>query len=428
MAKAIVVAAPASGSGKTLLTLSLLRALRDRGLRVASAKVGPDHIDPRFHEAATGLPCFNLDPWAMSPGQIGGLMASLGQLADYIIIEGVMGLFDGPAGASGSTADLARLLGLPVVLVVDASHQAQSVAALVHGFSTFSRDIAVAGVILNRVASGRHDSLLRSALTALPAVQVLGTVRRIDSLALPSRHLGLVQAQENQLLESFLASAALTVARETILDNLLTMMMTPVIRGENDALLAPPAQRIAVAEDIAFSFAYPHLLHTWRRQGAEITLFSPLADEPAPASAEAVILPGGYPELHAGRLAANTGFLTSLRQSQALIYGECGGYMVLGDALVDAEGTAHAMAGLLPLTTSFATRSLHLGYRKLQPVGGLWTKPLSAHEFHYSTVVSQGAAEPLFHATDASGQPLGPIGLRRGKVSGSYAHIICEAA
>ena len=183
MAKAIVIAAPQSGSGKTVLTLGLLRALRNRGLRVASAKVGPDYIDPRFHEAATGLPCFNLDPWAMPLGVIDGLLGDLGKAADLIIIEGVMGLFDGPQGAKGSTADLAEALGLPVILVVNARHQSQSVAALVHGFTSFRPGLNVAGVILNRVASDRHEAMLREALGS----RVISTLRQTDSLHLPSQ-------------------------------------------------------------------------------------------------------------------------------------------------------------------------------------------------------------------------------------------------
>lgn len=191
MAKAVVIAAPSSGSGKTLVTLGLLRALKDRGLRVASAKTGPDYIDPRFHEAATGRPCFNLDPWAMDHGQISALLRTLSMDADLIVIEGVMGLFDGPHGSKGSTADLAALLKLPVLLAVDCRHQAQSVAALVHGFETFRPDVTLAGVILNRVSSPRHEDILRAALPG----KVVGTLRQNPAVTMPSRHLGLVQAE-----------------------------------------------------------------------------------------------------------------------------------------------------------------------------------------------------------------------------------------
>ncbi|MBC8038891.1 MAG: cobyrinate a,c-diamide synthase [Rhizobiales bacterium] len=424
LAKAIVMAAPCSGSGKTLVTLGLLRAFRNRGLRVASAKAGPDYIDPRFHEAATGRPCFNLDPWAMDRAVIAGLMAELSRDTDLVIIEGVMGLFDGPQGAKGSTADLAQSLGLPVLLVVDARHQSQSIGALVHGFSTYRPNLRVAGVILNRVASDRHEAILRGAL----GEKIVGCLRHDDSLVLPSRHLGLVQAEENHDLEQFIESASLAVARETNLDTLLTIASPVPDESVMPSALPPFGQRIAVARDRAFTFAYSHLLHHWRRQGAQVMPFSPLADEAPAANADAIFLPGGYPELHAGKLAANHVFLKGIREAKCLVYGECGGFMVLGDGLIDAKGKSHAMAGLLPLTTSFAKAKLHLGYRQLAALGGTpWTKPLRGHEFHYSTIASEGKADRLFTAADASGTTLPPMGLRRGLVMGSYAHVISEA-
>ena len=426
MAKAFLVAATASGSGKTMLTLGLLRAFRNRGLKVASAKVGPDHIDPRFHEAASGRPCLNLDPWAMDRSMVAGLLGELAHDADLIIVEGVMGLFDGPQSARGSTADLAEDLNLPIVLVLDASHQGQSIAAQAQGFTNHKKGLNFAGVILNRVASDRHAYLLTTSL-ATHNIPVLGTVRRSDSLTWPSRHLGLVQAQENQELELFIETTGLAVARETKLDNLLTIGSEILPESVSAPLLPPLGQKIAVATDVAFSFAYPHILQGWKEAGAEIFFFSPLRDETPNPYCDAIFLPGGYPELHAGHLSQSLNFLNALKSSKALIYGECGGFMVLGDALIDASGQSHAMAGLLPLTTSFATRKLHLGYRQLNPLGGPWNKPLRAHEFHYSTIASEGKADRLFAASNAAGQDLGIIGLKRGNVMGSYAHIICEA-
>ncbi len=425
MAKAIVVAAPCSSSGKTLVTLGILRALRNRGLRVASAKVGPDFIDPRFHEAASGRPCFNLDPWAMHDRQIAGILAAASRDTDMLVIEGVMGLFDGPRGAvRGSTADLAHLLQVPVLLTVDARHQGQSVAALVHGFTRFKLGLKSAGVILNRVASDRHEAILREVL----GERVLGCLRHDDSLELPSRHLGLVQAEENQHLEQFLERAALAVTHETILDRILAIAAQPLVESVIRESLPPLGQSIAIARDRAFAFAYPHLLDSWQRAGASLTFFSPLADEAPDRQADAVFLPGGYPELHAGKLASNARFLAGLRSATGLIYGECGGYMVLGESLTDADGHHHAMAGLLPLSTSFATRKLTLGYRSLKPLAGApWDRPLNAHEFHYSTIATEGDADRLFEAADAIGDPLPPMGLRCGKVMGSYAHVICEA-
>lgn len=426
MAKAFVVAAPHSGSGKTLITLGLLRALRQRGLAVRSCKVGPDYIDPGFHAAATGAPCFNLDLWAMGKEACRALLAKQAAEADVVIVEGVMGLFDGPQGAAGSTADLASALGLPVVLVIDCSHQAQSIAALVQGFARYRQDLVIAGLILNRVKSDRHLSLLREALVAGP--EILGVMRHTDSVSLPSRHLGLVQAQELQVLETVIETAASGVARETILDKLI--QIGPFAPNRPSATtLPPPGQRIAVAHDTAFSFSYPHLLEGWRAAGADLQFFSPLADEAAPGDADFVFLPGGYPELHAGRIAGNAVFLGSLRRSMATIYGECGGYMVLGQGLTDAQGQRHAMAGLLPHVTSFATRKLHLGYRQLCCASGPFPRHLRGHEFHYSTEAAGAEpAPPLFQARNAAGDDLGPMGQRLGRVMGSYAHIIAEAA
>jgi cobyrinic acid a,c-diamide synthase len=421
-----VIAAPHSGSGKTLVTLGLLRAFRNRGVKVVSAKAGPDYIDPAFHAAATGEPCINLDYWAMGEAACHARAVTHSAGANLLIIEGVMGLFDGPQGAKGSTADLAEALRLPVILVVDAAKQGQSVAALVEGFRSFRPGVDLACVILNRVASDRHEAILREALAPL-SLPVLGALRQIDSLHLPSRHLGLVQAQENQLLESFIESAAAGVARETNLDRILESAAPLTNHPSKPANHLPSlGQTIAIARDQAFSFLYPHLVEDWRRQGVEIHFFSPLANETPPA-ADAIFLPGGYPELHAGKLAANANFLNGLRNFKGLIYGECGGYMVLGDGLIGADGQRHAMAGLLPLNTSFAKRKLHLGYRQLKPLTDPWKLPLRGHEFHYSTIEAQGGGEPLFEAKDAAGNDLGHIGQRIGKVMGSYAHVISVA-
>jgi cobyrinic acid a,c-diamide synthase len=427
LAKALVVAAPSSGSGKTLVTLGLLRALRNAGHKVASAKVGPDYIDPQFHEAATGFPCLNLDLWAMGSDGCAALLQHQAAFADFVIVEGVMGLFDGPDGARGSTADLATDLDLPVLLVIDCAHQAQSIAALVQGFVAHRSDVLIAGVFLNRVKSDRHARLLQEALAALD-VPVLGQLRQNDSLVLPSRHLGLVQAQENQDLEAFLETAATSVARETMLDRLLSCAATLSNQVNKTLTALPPlAQTVAVAQDDAFRFAYPHLLQQWRNQGCELSFFSPLADEVPRAGSKAVFLPGGYPELHAGRLAGNVSVLDALRDFDGLIYGECGGYMVLGDALVDAKGHAHRMAGLLPVETSFATRKLHLGYRQLTARSGPFPKHLRGHEFHYATVVHEGDGDRLFDAETANGTALPAMGLRRGSIMGSFAHIISAA-
>lgn len=427
MAKAIIVAAPHSGSGKTLVTLGLLRALRNRGTSVASFKTGPDYIDPQFHAAASGRDCLNLDLWAMGKDHCAWLLGAHARDAGIAIIEGVMGLFDGPEGAPGSTADLAAAMDLPVLLVIDVAHQAQSIAALVSGFQKFRADVKIAGLFLNRVKSDRHTALLEDALR--PAgIPVIGRMRQVDSLSLPSRHLGLVQAFENQTLEMTLESAASGVARETKLDMLLDLSRSVTNHPLTGHFSLPPlAQTIAVARDEAFSFAYPHMLSGWRAMGAQLSFFSPMADEAPVPDAGAVFLPGGYPELHAGRLAANSRFMAALRNFPGLIYGECGGYMILGESLTDAAGAAHAMAGLLPLDSSFKDRKLHLGYRQLSPVAAPWSGKLRGHEFHYATILREGDGDRVFDAATANGTSLPRMGLRRGQVMGSFAHVISMA-
>lgn len=416
--KGLILAAPTSGSGKTTVTLGLLRALSRRGEAVRGAKSGPDYIDPRFHEAACGQPSLNLDAWAMPKHQIRALANGEGLL----LIEGAMGLFDGaPPDGDGATADLARILGLPVVLVVNAGSMSHSVAALVRGFASHDPEVRVSGVILNNVGSPRHEAMLRRALAPL-GLPVLGALRRDPSLALPDRHLGLVQAAEHPDLSGFLDRAADAVAGQIDLDAL-----TALARETATAPARPPKpapKRIAIARDAAFSFAYPHQLAAWARAGSTILPFSPLADEAVP-EAEFVFLPGGYPELHAGTLAANITFLGSLREAAKTsdIFGECGGYMVLGETLTDAEGTPHRMAGLLGLSTSFAKRKLHLGYRRLNSHWPALPGPHMAHEFHYATTLA-AEGTPLFDAWDAEDTALAPMGLIEGRVAGSFAHII----
>jgi cobyrinic acid a,c-diamide synthase len=426
--RGLVISAPASGSGKTSVTLGLLAAMRQRGLDPVSAKSGPDYIDPAFHEAATGRPCMTLDPWAMSPAQLRARARR--QMGSHLVVEGAMGLFDGapepedPLG-TGSTGDAAAALDLPVVLVMDVSRMGQGAAAVAAGVAGFREDVHIAGVILNRLGSARHEAVVRGAVeTVLP---VLGALPRRDDLALPSRHLGLVQAGERADLAAFIARAAQWV--EAGCDIEAIFADAAVLHGAVDppAHMEPPGQRVAVARDLAFGFAYPHMLDDWRALGAEVSFFSPLADEGPAEEADAVFLPGGYPELHAGRLAAAEGFRTGMAGAAArgaLIYGECGGFMALGDGLVDAEGARHRMLGMLRVETSFAERRRHLGYRQLSALGGLpWHGALRGHEFHYATTVRE-AGEPLFLAHDAEGADLGPCGLRQGRVMGSFAHVI----
>jgi cobyrinic acid a,c-diamide synthase len=434
-ARGLIVAAPRSGSGKTTVTLGLLAALKRRGIAVRAGKAGPDYIDPAFHAAASGAGSINLDSWAMPPVLLDALTGEAAQTAELLIIEGVMGLFDGgagPPGRTGSTADLATRLRLPVLLVLDVSGQSQTAAAVVRGLAAQDPAVRIAGVVLNRVAGERHRVLVKDAIDA-GGMPVLGAVPRDTALAIPERHLGLVQAQEHGDLRARLDGLADMAQRYLDLDRIVgAAEPLAVAAASHPPALPPPGQRIAVAADQAFTFFYPHLRDGWRRAGAEIVTFSPLADEPPPYDCDACWLPGGYPELHAGRLATARRFQEGLRRFAATraVHGECGGYMVLGEGLEDAQGTRHAMVGLLGHATSFATRRLHLGYREARLLAdgalGQAGSAIRGHEFHYATLVSLGADEAFLELTDAQGRPIGHAGGQRGHVSGTFFHAIAR--
>ena len=456
--RGFIIAAPRSGSGKTAITLGIARALANAGYSVAPAKTGPDYIDPAFlaraaqadaGEVEAGSPfaaatkqstaAINLDPWAMDAVTLRARAAQHAHGHDTLLVEGVMGLFDAAIDGTGSTADLAATLDLPVILVIDCDRQAQSVAALVHGFASWREDVTIAGVILNKVASDRHETMLRSAL-AKTAIPCLGAIPRRADLALPERHLGLVLPGDIEGIDDYLARAGSIMT--THLDfRLLGAIAAPIAPAAPIPSLAPLGQRIAIARDAAFAFVYPHLLESWHTAGASLSFFSPLADQSPDDHADAVFLPGGYPELHGATLANASGFksgLAAARDRGARVYGECGGYMVLGQTLKDKSGVTHPMAGLLPVSTAIDRPKRVLGYRRLTHSSPLpWPENLCAHEFHYSrqyfpNVEQSGATDhstpyllpPLFGAFDALGTTLDPMGCVLDNVMGSYAHII----
>lgn len=430
----LIISAPASGAGKTMVTLGLLAAFKARGLTVQAFKNGPDYIDPAFHTAASGRASFNLDSWAMSGERIAGLIAA-NSSADLIIAEGSMGLFDGVAtpgeAGNGASAELSAMTGWPVVLVLDVSGQAQSAAATALGFKNYAPGMPLAGVILNKVASPRHEALIRAGMVAA-GITVLGALPRRPDIALPERHLGLVQAEEQPELMAKLSVIGEFVAAHVDLDLLRDLAARIPLAGST-VRVVPPGCRIALARDAAFSFVYPHLIAGWRQAGAEILPFSPLADEAPDDSADACWMPGGYPEMHAGTLAAASQFragLQSFAQTRP-VHGECGGYMAMGAGLVDAQGVRHEMAGLLGVETSFAKRRMHLGYRLatlLAPIPGYAIGArLRGHEFHYATILSE-PDDPLAHATDANGASVPETGSRRGQASGSFFHLIAPAS
>jgi cobyrinic acid a,c-diamide synthase len=441
----LIIAAPRSGAGKTTVTLGLLRALRRRGHRVQPFKCGPDYIDPAFHEVAAGRASYNLDSWAMGAGLITTLAAATSMDADIAIAEGVMGLFDGAAArgqsGSGTTADLAALLGWPVVLVLDVTGQTETAAAVALGCARYRDDIDIAGVILNRVASARHLALIAPAFERIK-LPVFGAILRDEKIALPERHLGLVQAREIVTIDPHLDRLADVIdAAIDVYAIKSAARHAKVLPAASNARsnvsqhhLPPPGQRIALAQDRAFSFMYPHLLRQWRSAGAEIIPFSPLADEAPDAAADAVWLPGGYPELHAGTLASANSFHTGLRalaERSIPIHGECGGYMVLGRGLEDADGVRHEMTGLLGLETSFAKRKLHLGYRRARlqrdcSLGAAGTE-VFGHEYHYASTISVHG-DSLVDCRDASGANVPEQGMRQGSTTGTFFHVIDGAA
>ena len=433
--RGFIIAAPSSGSGKTVVSLGLINYLAKTGIDVASAKAGPDYIDSAFHAVASGGPCFNLDSWAMRPHTIAANTAALN--ADFVVCEGVMGLFDGAqvkAGPDGSTADLSCLTGWPIVLVIDAKSQAASAAAVLKGFANYRSDILVAGVIFNRVGSARHEKILRNACKkSSPDIPVIGCLPKTEGLNLPERHLGLVQALEHPNLETFINKASDLIGEYLNINNLLELAAPLKVKDnfQKYSPLPPLGGRIAIASDEAFAFTYPSMIKGWRDAGAEIIHFSPLANESPDKHADALYLPGGYPELHAGQLASASNFfngISALAKNGATIYGECGGYMVLGKGLTDAFGVRHIMSGLLGLETSFEKPELHLGYRQIKslansPLGKIGTS-FRGHEFHYSSVISKTDSASLFEATDADNNDLGRSGLVNGKVMGSFFHLI----
>ena len=432
-----MIAAPRSGSGKTTATLGLLRAFKRRGVNVVGLKSGPDYIDPAFHAAACGREGVNLDSWAMASNLLAGLAAQTVNEITLALCEASMGLFDGvPAepGRTGASADVAASLGMPILLVIDVTGQAQSAAAIVKGCAAYDARLKVAGVIVNRVASERHRRLVVEAIETM-GVPVVGALPRNDTIALPERHLGLVQAAETEALEARLDAIADFIEAHVDRDRVLALAADLNLASSlaAPAAVRPPGQRIALARDAAFSFIYPHLVQGWRAAGAEIVPFSPLADEPPPSDCDVCWLPGGYPELHAGQLAAAARFRDGLRRFAETrpIHGECGGYMALGESLIDASGLAHPMAGLLGVETSFEKRRMTLGYREARIASdcalGTAGSVLRGHEFHYATIVASGADDPFAFVRDVYGAPEAPSGSRRGVVTGSFFHVIAEA-
>jgi len=429
-----LIAAPASGSGKTLVSLSLTALARRRGQGIQTFKVGPDYLDPQLLSAASGRPCRNLDPLLCGENWVRSSFQQHGSAADLALVEGVMGLFDGRGPSSeGSSSHVAQLLGLPVVLVVEASRQAGSVAALVRGFRDHQPGLEISGVVLNGVGSERHHALLAEALASI-AMPLLGALPRHDSLQLPSRHLGLLPAHELADLEQRLGAWADLAERHLNLEQLWPLLQAPTpVAGRtapNQSSHAPAPVPIAIASDAAFHFRYPEASELLEQQGLTVHSWSPLADEPLPTGCRALVLPGGYPELHAEQLAASRRSLAALRQAHSSglpIYAECGGLLLLGEQLSDGDGHTHAMAGVLPFKAERGR--LSLGYRDASAlVDGLVVRRgerLCGHEFHRWQLQPQ---EPLAEAEtlwqlEGWGAPARPEGWSRPQLHASWLHL-----
>ncbi|GGY56773.1 cobyrinate a,c-diamide synthase [Streptomyces omiyaensis] len=428
MVARLVIAAPSSGAGKTTVATGLMAAFASRGLSVSPHKVGPDYIDPGYHALATGRPGRNLDAFMCGTGMVAPLFAHGSRGCDLAVVEGVMGLYDGAAdqGELASTAQVAKLLRAPVVLVVDASSQSRSVAALVHGFASWDPEVRIGGVILNKVATDRHEHLLREALGE-SGVPVLGVLRRAPAVATPSRHLGLIPVAERQAqaLEAVAAQAE-QVRRGCDLDALLALARSaPPVAAEPwspPAATAPAGRRpvVAVAGGAAFTFSYAEHAELLTAAGAEVVAFDPLRDEALPEGTGGLVIGGGFPEMYAAELAANEPLrkaVAELAAGGAPIAAECAGLLYLARSL---DGTP--MCGVLDADARMSER-LTLGYRDAVAVNDSVLAPAGArlrgHEFH-RTVIEPGAG-PV--AAWGLRQPERRVeGFVRGGVHASYVH------
>jgi cobyrinic acid a,c-diamide synthase len=406
MARILVVAGVSTGVGKTSITLGMLEAFRRRGLRVQAFKVGPDFIDPGFHELATGRPSYNLDGWMCGRDRVLACVSRHAGDADVAVVEGVMGCFDGIDGVSeaGSTAQVAKWLGAPVVLVLDAWGSARSAGAVALGFERFDPALDVAGVIANRVGSEGHGRMVLDAIRSACRAAPLGAILRDEGLALPERHLGLVTAAEGTLVPEKLRALGDAVERSLDLDRLLTLAREAPVAGSGrrrpprfgETLTRGPAParaiRIGVAHDVAFQFYYVENLELLREAGAELVFWSPL-EEPELPDVDGLYFGGGYPELHALRLADNVSMRKAVRrfaEAGRPIYAECGGLMYLAETLEDPDGVVHPMVGVLPTTVRMRPRRMALGYTEVTLTGSTPLGPAGTvargHEFHYSTL------------------------------------------
>ncbi len=435
MVKQLVIAGTHSGVGKTTLTAGLITALRRRGLVVQPFKVGPDFIDPTHHSRAAGRPCRNLDTWMLPPPRVRALFERDGGAADVAVIEGVMGLYDGLGydDDTGSTAEVAKLLAAPVILVVDAARLARSAGAVALGYQRFDPEVRLAGFIVNRAGSASHGAGVAAALEKATGLPVLGWLPRDDSVSVPERHLGLVPVAEPG--PDLGVAAGDLVARCVNLERVLEIAddFRPGSPADLPQIGRVTGQRpvVAVARDEAFHFTYEDNLELLRSAGAELVFFSPVHDQELPARTAGVLLSGGFPEIYAAALSANRSMHAALRAAHARrlpIYAECGGLMYLTEAIVDIEQRRHAMVGLLP-GDSVMTRRVTLGYRLARAAGSSWLlhegETVRGHEFHYSAWHDRPAGvSPAFVLSAPRGDAADRCeGAQSGSLWASYVHL-----
>ena len=438
MTPTVVIAGVRSGVGKTTIATGIMGALARRGYTVQPFKAGPDYIDPSYHRIACGVPSRNLDTWLLPHATVLELYAKAAARRQISVVEGVMGVFDGHSSLDeeGSTAQLAKLIGAPVILVADASKVARSVAAEVLGYQTFDPGMNLAGVILNGVASDRHLEFCKPQIEATTGIPVLGYLPRRSEFEQPERHLGLIPTVEgtvaNQWYEAIIAQVEETIDIGRVAEIAsLSAAPSPSTGGCPPVYPQEPQPKravIAVAQDRAFNFYYQDSLDLLEAWGAEIVPFSPLEDESLPQGAGGVYLGGGFPELFAAELSANRPMLESIRQAAERgvpVYGECGGLMYLGRSLTGFDGETHPMAGLLPAVSSMSQSRLSLGYREVEARadGPLLAsgQQVRGHEFHWSTLEQPPAEdESVYRVVNQGGRP---DGFRAGSVWATYVHV-----
>ncbi len=437
MTPTLVVAGVHSGVGKTTVATGLMAAYARRGLKVQAFKVGPDYIDPSYHSAVTGRPSRTLDGWMLGLDHVAELYERAASKVELCIIEGVMGLFDGRTGGrgAGSTAEIAALLGAPVLLVLDASAIARSAAAIVHGYRSFDPALRLEGVILNGIASDGHYRAVAPAIEEEAGVPVLGSLSRDPELELPERYLGLVPVTEGPLARGYFDALANRISAGLDLERIFHLASDLRPAPVNNPQLFPEVSqprraRIAIAKDRAFSFYYADSLDLLEAWGAELVPFSPLEDSELPADTDAIYIGGGFPELFAEELAANAPMHHAIRRAvvrRVPLYAECGGYMYAGRSLVDGDGKRHQMTGVLPLDSSMSRSRLTLGYREVRPLRESPAAPagtsLRGHEFHWSVSEPLPAEQAAYAVEPDQGRPAWTEGSVAGSAWGSYIHL-----